>query len=140
MDNRNSISDAVSGIARRELNDLISLYLYSFFASCLFVCCFFLLSLNNEAEYTIIQHASTLYRLPETFHGEPTNELSLMMTCACLVMLGGKNSSTGTCNSKVIMFMVLSLRHRHCESSPGLYDECKTLIGLINDSTKGYVL
>ena len=42
VDNRNSISGAVSGLASRELNDLIWLYLYLVSASCLFVaffCC-----------------------------------------------------------------------------------------------------
>jgi len=40
---------------RRELNDLIWLHLYLVSASCLFVCCFFLLSLNDEIKLNILQ-------------------------------------------------------------------------------------
>ena len=53
-DNRNSICGAVSGLARRELNDLIWLYLYPVYMLlvCLFVA-FFLLSLSDEIKLNI---------------------------------------------------------------------------------------
>lgn len=40
MNSRNCVGGAVSGFARRELNDFVSLAMYIFSASCLFVCFF----------------------------------------------------------------------------------------------------